>query len=178
MKETFTIRDVKIFLMSESDLEEVHEIERRIYPQPWSLGIFRGELGKPDKRVYMVARLHNKIVGYAGLMITDSEGHITNLAVDMPYRERKIGTLLALRLIEMAILKGLHWLALEVRESNDIAQRLYTKFGFHSAGVRKCYYSDGENALIMWTDDIASPEYRRAIQKIKKELLSDADSGD
>lgn len=178
MKETFTLRDIKIFLMSESDLEEVHEIERRIYPQPWSLGIFRSELAKPDKRVYIVARLYDRVVGYAGLMITDSEGHITNLAVDLPYRQRKIGTLLALKLIEMAILKGLHWLTLEVRESNDVAQRLYTKFGFHSVGMRKGYYSDGENALIMWTDDIASPEYRSMIQKAKKELLSDADSRD
>lgn len=164
------MEQIKIALMTFDDLEEVHAIEMRSYPHPWTLNIFRGELSKPDKRIYLVARLAGKIVGYGGMMIADSEGHITNLAVDLSYRRRKIGSLLALRLIEIAMLKSLHWLTLEVRESNQEAQRLYEKFGFRRVGTRKNYYSDGENAVIMWTDDIASKEYREKILRIKRML--------
>lgn len=166
------MEEVKISLMTLDDLEEVYAIEAKSYPQPWTLNIFRGELSKPDNRIYLVARLAGKIVGYGGMMITDSEGHITNLAVDLPYRRKGIGTLLTLRLIEMAVLKGLHWLTLEVRESNQKAQKLYERFGFRKVGMRKNYYSDGENAVIMWTDDVASKEYRGKILEIKG-ILSD-----
>ena len=164
------MEEIKISLMTFDDLEEVYAIETRSYPHPWTLNIFQGELSKPDKRIYLVARLAGKIIGYGGMMITDSEGHITNLAVDVPYRRKGIGTLLTIRLIEMAMLKGLHWLTLEVRESNDKAQKLYEKFGFRQVGTRKNYYSDGENAVIMWTDDIASKEYREKMQEIKRAL--------
>jgi ribosomal-protein-alanine N-acetyltransferase len=163
--------DIRISIMRIEDLDEVYEIEQKIYPQPWSLNIFRSELERPDKRVYLVARSEGTIVAYAGLMIVDGEGHITNLAIDIPFRKKSIGTMMTLRLIEMARLKKVHWLTLEVRESNKAAQNLYKKFGFRSIGTRKGYYSDGENALIMWTNDIASKEYGELLEKVKEELV-------
>ncbi len=161
---------VRIYLMSEDDLGAVHEIESRIFPQPWSVNLFRGELLKPDKRVYLSAKIDDKLVGYAGLMLVDGEAHITTMAVDVPYRGRRIGSLLALRIIEIAILKRVHWLTLEVRESNDAAQQLYKKFGFKQIGIRQKYYADGENAVIMWTNDIQSDEFKLKIAALKQEL--------
>ncbi len=161
---------VRIYLMSENDLAAVHDIEARVFQQPWSVNLFRGELLKPDKRIYLAAKIEDKLVGYAGLMLVDGEAHITTLAVDTPYRGKRIGSLLALRIIEIAILKRVHWLTLEVRESNDAAQELYKKFGFKQIGVRQKYYSDGENAVIMWTNDIQSNEFKMKIAAIKKEL--------
>lgn len=164
------ISEIKVSLMTRDDLKGVCAIENRSYSHPWASSIFESELANPDQRIYLVAWLSEKIVGYGGMMINESDGHITNLAVDLEYRKQGIGCLLTLRLIEMAILKGLHWLTLEVRESNLEARRLYEGFGFRGVGVRRKYYSDGEGALIMWTDDIASDEYRGRIQRIKKEL--------
>ncbi len=162
---------VRICLMSEKDLDAVHEIESRVFQQPWSVNLFRGELLKPDKRIYLSAKLKDRLVGYAGLMLVDGEAHITTLAVDTPYRGKRIGSLLALRIIEIAILKRVHWLTLEVRESNEAGQELYKKFGFKQIGVRQKYYSDGENAVIMWTNDIQSDEFKMKIAAIKKELI-------
>lgn len=161
---------VKIYLMSENDLEAVHEIESRIFPQPWSVNLFRGELMKPDKRVYLSAKIDDKLIGYAGLMLVDGEAHITTLAVDIPYRGKRFGSLLALRIIEIALLKRVHWLTLEVRESNKAAQELYKRFGFKKIGVRQKYYADGENGVIMWTNDIQSDEFKAKIGSIKKAL--------
>jgi len=61
---------------------------------------------------------------------------------------------------------------LEVRLSNETAQKLYEKFGFEKVGFRKAYYSDNkEDALIMTTGNIASPEYQRRFSDIKNRLL-------
>ena len=50
---------------------------------------------------------------------------------------------------------------MEVRRSNRAAIELYSRFGFQIMGERKHYYLDNlENALIMWTEDITSVEYR------------------
>lgn len=161
---------VKILLMTPADIEEVHEIEARVYAQPWTVNLFRGELMMPDKRIYLAARVDGRLAGYAGLMIVDGEAHVTTLAVDLPWQRRGVGSLLALRLIELAICKRVHWLTLEVRESNEAARALYEKFGFKKIGVRPRYYADGEDALIMWTNDIQSDEYKAMIAAAKLRL--------
>jgi ribosomal-protein-alanine N-acetyltransferase len=43
-------------------------------------------------------------------------------------------------------------LTLEVRESNIYAMELYRKLGFKKGAVRKAYYEDGEDALLMVLD--------------------------
>src|SRR6266567_4754875 len=64
------------------------------------------------------------------------------------------------------------WVTLEVRVTNHNAQNLYRKYGFHEAGVRHRYYSDNnEDALIMWTEEINSPAYKRKFQELKTALL-------
>jgi ribosomal-protein-alanine N-acetyltransferase len=160
-----------ISLMREEDLEVIHEIEERAFPQPWTVNMFRGELLNPEKRIYLTARIEDRIVGYGGLMLVDGEAHVTTLAVDTTYRKRGIGSLLALRIIEFAMLKRVHWLSLEVRESNEAAKRMYGKFGFRQIGLRKKYYADGENAVIMWTNDIQSDDYRNMLVDLKENLL-------
>jgi ribosomal-protein-alanine N-acetyltransferase len=62
---------------------------------------------------------------------------------------------------------------LEVRVSNTIAQNLYRKYGFREAGIRKRYYSDNhEDALIMWTPEIHTPEYRDLFMRLKAVLAT------
>lgn len=161
---------VKIMLMTPEDIDEVHAIEARVYTQPWTVNLFRGELMMPDKRIYLAARIDGQLAGYAGLMVVDGEAHVTTLAVDEPWQKQGVGSLLVLRLIELAILKRVHWLTLEVRESNEAARALYAKFGFKKIGVRPKYYADGEDAVIMWTNDIQSEEYKAMIAQLKTEL--------
>ena len=46
---------------------------------------------------------------------------------------------------------------LEVRRSNEDARRLYERFGFAAAGVRRAYYTNPvEDALVMWRSDLAA----------------------
>jgi len=99
------------------------------------------------------------------------EAHITTFAVHPDARRQRIGERLLQRLFEIAHEMNAEWLTLEVRASNLAAQRLYEKYGFRRAGVRRRYYSDNnEDALIMWTERIKEKTVRERLAKLREEL--------
>ena len=84
-------------------------------------------------------------------------------------RGRGLGTRLMLALAEEALAAGSSHLTLEVRVSNEAAQRLYHRFGFETVGLRRHYYRD-EDALIMWALDADSADYARRLAEIREGL--------
>ena len=121
--------------------------------------LLRGPL-EPPPTPALEAELRS-IVGYAGLWLMTDEAHITTIAVDPDFQGNGIGELLVVALIDRARQIGARWLTLEVRVSNEVAQRLYEKYTFKEMGVRRRYYSDnGEDALVMWTDPIDSDSFQ------------------
>ena len=79
-----------------------------------------------------------------------------------PRSAHGIGTRLLAELAWAAIERGCAAMTLEVRVTNVGAQELYRRFGFAPAGVRKRYYENTEDAIVMWCHDIDTPELRRA----------------
>jgi ribosomal-protein-alanine N-acetyltransferase len=111
------------------------------------------------------------IVGYAGMWMMIDEAHITTIAVRTEWRGRGFGELLLASLVETAVDMGARRLTLEVRVSNDAAQKLYEKYGFHEQGTRLRYYSDNnEDAYIMTTDDVRQQEYRDRFDSLMQTL--------
>ena len=54
---------------------------------------------------------------------------------------------------------GVAYMTLEVRRSNERAQKLYQSLGFEYVGVRKRYYEDnGEDALIYCCQHMPEPD--------------------
>jgi ribosomal-protein-alanine N-acetyltransferase len=87
------------------------------------------------------------------------------------HRGQGIGELLLNGLIDQAIDVKATRLTLEVRISNEPAQRLYLKYGFQPSGTRPRYYTDnGEDALIMWTDVITEPAYVQRLEELRERL--------
>src|SRR5437867_8169441 len=159
--------ELEIGRMRRRHLRGVMAIERQVYPRPWSPSLFLAEMSESANRTYLVARLGRDVVGYAGMICYGDEAHVTTIAVDPEHHRRKIGTRLLFELIQTAIDMGARAVSLEVRVSNWGAQRLYTRFGFRPVGVRKGYYQEtGEDALVMWADDVDSPDYRRTLDRI------------
>ncbi|MDO8914599.1 MAG: tRNA (adenosine(37)-N6)-threonylcarbamoyltransferase complex transferase subunit TsaD [Coriobacteriia bacterium] len=147
--------------MLEGDVVRAVAIERACFPTPWTSGMFVDELVQGASRQWFVADSPWGLVGYAGLMEADTEGHIMNLAVRPDARGRGLGTALLSRLLDVAAERGLRKLTLEVRPSNVEAIELYRKAGFRDVGRRPGYYSDsGEDALIMWTGDLSAHDAR------------------
>lgn len=159
---------VHLSRMRRQHLRSVMQIETNSYSHPWNMSLFVSELALRSKRSYTVARVGSLVVGFAGLMFITDEAHVTNIAVDPIWRGHSIATRLMLHKVRVALQNGCRNMTLEVRLSNVEAQGLYRKFGFAPAGIRKNYYAeDGEDALVMWANDIDSDQYAMRMSAIE-----------
>lgn len=163
IESTTTIRP-----LAYADLPQVIAIERRSFPTPWSLSMFVLELSRPSG-VCLAAVEEGDYTDGSGLMRASprllaylicsrygDDWHLMNIAVDPDARRRGIATALLQELFVRA--GGDTGYTLEVRTSNAAAIRLYERFGFRAAGMRRRYYQDtGEDALIMWRRGAAAP---------------------
>ncbi len=111
------------------------------------------------------------ILGFAGMWMLYDEAHITTIGVEPASRGQGLGELLLVAMFDEAIRRGVNWLTLEVRVSNDSAQALYQKYGFAVQGTRRRYYSDNnEDAHIMWSRALDDPEYRGHLMLLRRAL--------
>lgn len=154
--------------MTAEDVPAVLALEERVYPEPWSEGVFHDELTQPN-RIYLTVVDGGNVVGYAGMMIVFEDAHITTMSVAPEARGSGIGQQMMMRLIDAAVASEAEHLTLEVRLSNEAAQALYRKFGFAPVGVRKDYYLK-EDALIMWASGINEPDYQARLERIREEM--------
>jgi ribosomal-protein-alanine N-acetyltransferase len=145
--------------MRYEDIPHVCEIEQEAFTTPWTSGAFHNELTNNQFAHYMILDINGEVAGYGGMWLIMDEAHVTNIAIRDTYRGQKLGKRLLQELMRTASFLGAKRMTLEVRASNHIAQSLYDKLGFASAGIRRGYYTDNrEDAIIMWTD---LPKYRR-----------------
>jgi ribosomal-protein-alanine N-acetyltransferase len=143
--------DLIIRQAEERDIKPMAEMDILCFSAPWSEESFEKEIRDNRLAFYIVAEIGGVMVGYAGLWCIVEEGHITNVAVHPDHRRKGVGEALVGVLLSHTIDNGILSHTLEVRESNQAAISLYTKFGFEPAGVRKNYYADNnEDAIIMW----------------------------
>jgi ribosomal-protein-alanine N-acetyltransferase len=161
--------EVRIVPMRRRHLRSVLKIERQVHPRPWSHGVFANELGQSD-RCYVVARLDGSVVGYGGLWYAVDDAHVTNIAIDPNRRRLKIATRVLVTLAQQSRLHGAKNLTLEVRVSNKGAQALYAQFGFAPVGIRRRYYENVEDAIVMWATDIDQPAYAERLRSIEAAL--------
>ncbi len=140
-----TLRD-----MTSDDVTAVEVLERRLFPvDAWPMQMFFDELAQVDTRRYVVAEADGQIVAYAGLMCIEPIADVQTIAVVPEFEGRGIGSAILTELIEEARRRGAVEVLLEVREDNPRAQALYVRFGFEQIHVRRRYYRDGTDALIM-----------------------------
>lgn len=186
--------------MTQDDVSEVSQVERRCFTNPWPSSAYRRELRDPEHNYYIVARwrpagvaeaveerprgpLHLlpfirraeparlPILGFGGMWIMFDEAHITTIGVEPAYRGRSLGEFLFANLLDEAIRRGGRWVTLEVRVSNASAQALYEKYGFTRQGLRKRYYSDnGEDAHIMWSPPLDERPIRERLAALQGAL--------
>ncbi len=136
--------------MTEEDVDDVLVVERLSFQTPWSRKAFLSELQNNMVAFYCAVEKDKKVVGYGGVWVILDEAHITNIAVHPDYRGRGYGEKILLFLIEKAASFDCEAITLEVRVSNERAQKLYRKHGFSTKGFRKGYYTDtNEDALVM-----------------------------
>lgn len=156
-------------VMKRRHLRRVLQIEDQVYPRPWTHRTFVSELTemRNGSRYYMVAYVDDVMVGYAGLMFAGDDAHITNIAVDPEWQGRGVATEMMLDLAFLAHDRGCDAMTLEVRHTNNAAQQLYRRFGFVPAGVRKRYYENTDDAIIMWAHGVNTDEFVERLRSIE-----------
>ncbi len=153
--------------MSVEDIPAVHAIESASFPTPWPPYAFRQELETNRMAHYLVVRAGERVIAYAGIWLMVDEAHVTTFAVLPAYRRRGVGGLLLSGLMALSADTGATVLTLEVRLGNVAARQLYQRFGFRPVGVRPRYYSDnGEDALIMTTERLDTPEMQQRMSRL------------
>ena len=98
---------------------------------------------------FLVAEADTNIAGFAGAHIVLDEAELLIIAVSLSHLRSGIGSQLLARLLLDAHHRGVKRVWLDVRVDNAPARALYRNHGFIDANLRKRYYKDGGDALIM-----------------------------
>ncbi len=140
--------EIEISKMSLSNLEEIKDILFSEFDDFWTYTIFKSELQNPNSQ-YFTATTNDEIVGFAGILKILDEIHITNIVTKISKRHQGIASKLLEKLIETSKSESATLITLEVNETNTNAIKLYEKYNFKKLGLRKNYYGQTKNALIM-----------------------------
>jgi len=89
--------------MKERHLRGVVAIEELTSTRPWSLRLFESELRQNASRCFVAVDPHSVVAGFACLLTTGFETHVTNLAVDPSRRRCGLGRELMCRLVDETI---------------------------------------------------------------------------
>ncbi len=133
------------------DLKEIVRIEKESFPDPWNASQLLFEVVHEYTRGF-AAEKNGRVVGYIFALLIIDEGHIGNIAVAPEERGKGIGSGLLDHMLNYMETMGIKRVFLEVRKSNTVAKTLYKKRGFRKIGVRKKYYKNGEDAIVMMLD--------------------------
>src|SRR5207245_7199181 len=113
-------------------------------PIPW---LRHAEHARKKPTTFMVAKLKDRVVGYAIIDCSEDYYHLVSIAVHPDFRRAGVATGLLQALEERLTDRGT--VRLEVRESNDAAIKFYLKHGFEKRDTVPAYYADGETAITM-----------------------------
>ncbi len=140
---------LKISNMTISDLDSIKDTLLLEFDDFWNYNTFRSELLNPNSK-YIVAKINNKIVGFAGIWKAVDDIHITNIVTAKKFRNQNIGSTMLLELIKISETENnINSITLEVNSNNIPAIKLYEKFDFKKVGIRKKYYNNIDDAIIM-----------------------------
>jgi ribosomal-protein-alanine N-acetyltransferase len=161
--------------MTNDDIRAVLRIETLAFSTSWPQNAFTSEINDNRLAHYFVGRLgesqNGPLVAYGGIWVILEDSHITTIAVHPDWRGRRYGEQMLQYLLREAVARGASWITLEVRESNEVAQRLYHKYGFTIVSKRRAYYSDNnENALVMWAGNLRGDLYRNRLEALRAQL--------
>lgn len=159
--------NANIYLLGHEDAKAVSRLEDMCFSSFWSENVYKQIL--TDSRIHlniiskpgtnyplpMLAVFgiieKDKLCAYLSIRLILSAGlaEVYNIAVLPELQGQGLGAFLLKRIISYLELREVEEISLELRETNDAAMALYLKNGFITSGVRKDYYPDGENAILM-----------------------------
>ncbi len=141
--------NIEIKKMTLSDIPYVYEEEIKIFGKSLGEQTLYKDIMYNDMSLYFIARVDDKRAGYVGSWLTIPNAEILNLFVSKEYRGLKIGKRLMNEVIKICVIKSIEMLSLEVNINNKYAIKMYEDLGFKVSHIRKKYYDNKEDALLM-----------------------------
>lgn len=140
--------------MTAADVAAVEAIERQGFATPFPANTFVEQLLLPHGRV-TVAELTSTpaatVVGFCNYWLLAGELQLLAIGTHLDYRRRGVAHALFAEMDQAAAAADVTQAFLEVRAGNQAAIALYLGYGFAQVAVRRGYYRDGEDAMVMRT---------------------------
>lgn len=128
-----------------ADVYRIVELEEELLGESLGIDMLTEEI-KRGVVTFLKASVGDKTIGYIGGYAFDGELEIINFVVDKAYQRQGIGTKLLNEIMEITSAKRI---ILDVRDTNIQGINFYTKNGFTPVNIRKNYYKNGDNAVVM-----------------------------
>ncbi len=139
---------VNVRKMEFRDIKKVVELEEKYLLESLGEKLLASELSEKNNGVsFYVIENGDVVIGYIGRYYFFQEAEVLNFVVDESYQRQGYGQKLFDKMVED--MKDVKKITLEVRASNIKGINFYTKNGFKQVGVRKKYYKNGEDALLL-----------------------------
>lgn len=154
------------------DVQAMHAMETTLFPaDAWHIDMFLAEITHPTRTYYLLEiPAKNAVgddseavteryftdgedtwlaIGYCGTMVVADTADVQTIGVLPEYEGHGFGRAMLEQMYARARELGAERILLEVRADNPRAQRLYERNGYHQIHVRRRYYDDGTDAIIM-----------------------------
>ncbi len=139
---------VNVRKMEFRDIKKVVELEKKYLLESLGEKLLASELSEKNNGVsFYVIENDDVVIGYIGRYYFFQEAEVLNFVVDESYQRQGYGQKLFDKMVKD--MKDVKKITLEVRASNIKGINFYTKNGFKQVGVRKKYYKNGEDALLL-----------------------------
>jgi len=131
-----------------NQLEDILSIERISFTRPWTRNQIIKDLQNGFNSENWVYKLNGNVIGYIFVSKIEDQFHLNNIAVHPDFLGQKIGSSLIKHIIMRAKNRKVNIILLEVSINNITARKCYKSLGFIQVGIRKNYYSQGDDAIL------------------------------
>lgn len=139
---------MKIVDLFKHDVDKIVELYEKNFADGWNKNMLESAFNS-GRFICIGIKEENKLIGLISCSTTEFDADIEGVTIDKDFRRNGFAKAL-LGILEVKLKeKNIEKVFLEVRESNAPAKNLYLGAGYKEINVRKKYYSDGEDAVIM-----------------------------
>ena len=137
---------ISIRQIYENDIDLCYELDSNTISL-WSKKQWANEFKKEGTIIFGLL-ITNLVIGICVFQVVLDEAQINYFVINKKFRKKGFGSYLMSYLIKKSVKLNIKKLLLEVSQSNETAERFYSRFDFSTVGIRKNYYKDGSHALL------------------------------
>ena len=128
-----------------SDVSRIIDLEMKYLGETIGSDMLISESTNPTIK-FLAIEKNNLLLGYIGCYHILGECEILNFVIDGAFQRKGYGQMLFNELLNQVDAKRV---VLDVRVNNEQGMKFYLKNGFRKISIRKNYYSDGTDAIVM-----------------------------